>query len=410
MSARHSFLDHLACPRCAATHAAEARHNLCDCGSPLLARYDLAGLGAALSRDALTSRPPDLWRYHELLPVRREEAIVSLGEPMTPLVALPELGRELGLARLAVKDEAPLPTGTFKARGAAVGVSRARELGIDRIAMPTNGNAGAAWAAYAARARMGCVIVMPADAPLINRAECIVTGAELHLVDGLIGDAGAIVARTVAAGDAFDASTLKEPYRLEGKKTLGLEIFEQLGWRAPDVIIYPTGGGVGLLGIWKAAAELRELGWLTGPLPRMVAVQASGCAPIVRAFDRGLAESEPWPRARTIAFGITVPKAIGDVQILDVLRQSRGCAVAVDDDAILRGQAAIGRREGRFICPEGGATVAAARALRHSGWLKGDEQVLLINTGSGLKYPDTVAAELPVMQPEESIVRAPARP
>ncbi len=403
MTDRHSYLERLRCPRCRETHDASRPHNLCACGSPLLAEYDLSQLGRALDPRELVSRPYELWRYHELLPVEDAGAEVRLGEPVTPLVPLAVLGADLDLPGLLLKDEGYLPTGTFKARGAAVGVSRVVELGIDRIAMPTNGNAGAAWAAYAARAGLPCLIVMPEDAPDITRRECVVTGADVFLVNGRINDAGQTVAKVVADGAAFDVSTLKEPYRLEGKKTLGLEIFEQLGWRAPDVIVYPAGGGVGLLGIWKAAKELQQLGWLTGSLPRMVAVQATGCAPLVRAFDAGAEVSEPWVGANTIAFGITVPKAIGDRLILEAVRESQGCAVAVDDPAILAAHAQIARREGRFICPEGAATLAAAQVLRASGWLGRTERVLLINTGTGLKYPGTVSADLRTLEPGQAI-------
>src|SRR5919199_3922460 len=267
-----SFLSHLQCPRCGATHDADVPQNLCDCGSPLLARYDVDALAAARTFDDMSARPPTLWRYHELLPVRAPEHVVSLGEGMTPLVALDRLGARLGVERLLMKDEGLIPTGTFKARGAAVGVSRARELRIERVAMPTNGNAGAAWSTYAARAGLEALVVMPVGAPEITRRECAAAGAELYLVEGLIGDAGAIVAGAVAGDGWFDVSTLKEPYRLEGKKTMGLELFEQLGRRLPDVILYPTGGGVGLIGIHKALHELRALGWLDGdtPLPPLV--------------------------------------------------------------------------------------------------------------------------------------------
>ncbi|HUY96526.1 MAG TPA: threonine synthase [Verrucomicrobiae bacterium] len=403
MSARFSYLQDLRCPRCSATLPADRPQNRCGCGSPLEATYDLDRLGRELSPADLDQRPFELWRYHELLPVQRREAEVRLGEPVTPLMPVARLGAEIGLPRLLVKDEGVLPTGTFKARGAAVGVSRARELGITHLAMPTNGNAGAAWAAYAAKAELGCLIVMPRDAPTITRAECAAAGAELYLVDGLITDAGAIIGRAVEAGGVFDVSTLKEPYRLEGKKTLGLEILEQMGWRAPDVILYPTGGGVGLLGIWKAVRELRELGWLAGPAPRLVAVQATGCAPIVRAWTAGARTAEGWPDAQTLAFGINVPRPLGDEMMLQALRASEGCAIAVDDDAILRHQRLMAQLEGRFICPEGAATVAAARALRASGWLTPDQTVLLINTGTGLKYPDTVTVSPRLLQPGAEI-------
>ncbi len=388
----YSYLTHLECPRCSRQHDADVLQNLCGCGSPLLARYDLAAVKSKLAPADLTGRPACLWRYHELLPVRDEQHVVSLGEGMTPLVPLPRLGESMGLPGLLMKDEGLIPTGTFKARGAAVGVSRAAELGVRKIAMPTNGNAGAAWATYAARAGLGSLIVMPQDAPSITRAECAVAGAELFLVRGLIGDAGQMVGQAVAAagGRYFEASTLKEPYRLEGKKTMGLELAEQLGWRCPDVILYPTGGGVGLIGIHKALKELQELGWIGAELPRLVAVQASGCAPIVRAFNEGRRSAEAWPNPHTVAFGITVAKALGDFLILDALYDTRGTAIAVDDADLLAEQSQCARTEGVFMCPEGAATLAAARQLRRNGWLRESEQVVVLNTGTGLIYPETV--------------------
>ena len=403
-----STLDHLECSRCATRYDATQIQGLCHCGSPLLARYDIERVAALVDRAEIAARPPDLWRYHELLPVGDASRVVSLGEGMTPLLALPRLGAALGLPRLLMKDEGLIPTGTFKARGAAVGVSRAAELGVTSVAMPTNGNAGAAWAVYAARAGLGCLIVMPVDAPVITRAECAVAGAELYLVEGLIGDAGALVTAALPARiGCQDASTLKEPYRLEGKKTMGLEIAEQLGWRLPDVIVYPTGGGVGIIGIYKALLELRELGWVGSPMPRLVAVQAAGCAPIVRAFGAGARQSEPWPDARTVAFGLTVPKALGDFLVLDALYATGGTAVAVDDDALLADQRAVARLEGCFICPEGAACVTAVRQLRDSGWLSVDDEVLLLNTGTGLKYPATVpvtaGADVPVLASTDQI-------
>jgi threonine synthase len=330
--------------------------------------------------------------------------VVTLGEGMTPLLPMNRLGKELGVPRLLMKDESLIPTGTFKARGAAVGVSRAAELGVTGVAMPTNGNAGAAWALYAARAGLACLIAMPAGAPAVTRAECAASGAELYLVDGLISDAGRLISAAVAGRAGYqDTATLKEPYRLEGKKTMGYEIAEQLGWRLPDVIVYPAGGGVGIIGIYKALLELRELGWIDGDLPRLVAVQASGCAPIVRAFTRGARESEPWPDARTVAFGITVPKALGDFLILDAVYATGGTALAVGDDALLADQRETARLEGTFICPEGAACVAAVRRLRDGGWLTGGEQVVVLNTGAGLKYPDTVPADAPVLAADGEI-------
>ena len=394
---RFSYLSHLECPRDGRSYDAGVPQKVCGCGSPLLARYDLKALAEAVTRDQISAGPPSLWRYHPLLPVSAPEAVVTLGEGLTPIVGLPKYGATIGVPRLVVKDEGLLPTGSFKGRGAAVGVSRAQELGITAIAMPTNGNAGAAWATYAARAGMAALIVMPVDAPEITRKECVVAGAELYLVDGLIGDAGRIVERAVAQDGWFPVATLKEPYRLEGKKTMGFEIAEQLGWRVPDVIVYPTGGGVGLIGIYKAVLELQELGWIGEKLPRMVAVQASGCAPIVRAFERGADHAEPWQDAATVAFGINVPSAIGDFLILDAVRSTRGCAVAVSDEAILAELAACARGEGVFFCPEGAATLAAVRQLRESGWLDGSEEVLVLNTGAGIKYPNTVTADPPLL-------------
>ena len=370
------MLSHLECARCGLRHDADAVQNLChSCASPLLARYDL-------TRVARPTSDNSLWRYRDVLPVRRFDPSFSLGEGMTPLVGLPALSRELG-ARILMKDESLIPTGSFKARGAAVGVARARELGIEGIKMPTNGNAGAAWALYAARAGLRSVIAMPEDAPLITREEVLASGAELRIVPGTIADA----ARALSDVDLFDASTLREPYRIEGKKTMGYEIVEQLGWRVPDVIVYPTGGGVGLIGIHKALLEMRELGWISGALPRLVAVQATGCAPIVRAFDEGRAESEFWENAYTSAFGINVPKPLGDFIILDALRETGGVAVAVDDERILADRAECARLEGVFMCPEGAATVSAVRVLRKSGWLGADDEVVVLNTGAGIKYP-----------------------
>jgi len=351
----------------------------------LLARYDVPAV--TLTKEQLATRAPDLWRYHELLPVRSPENVVTLGEGMTPLLPMPSYGRELGVDRLLMKDESLIPTGTFKARGAAVGVSRAYEVGVRKIAMPTNGNAGSAWAAYAARAGMEALIAMPIAAPEICRREVTVVGARLELIDGLIGDAAAYIREQPGY---FDASTLKEPYRIEGKKTMGLEIAEQLGWQLPDVIVYPTGGGVGIIGIWKALTELRELGWIQGPLPRLVAVQSTGCAPIVRAWEKGLPESEPWVDAKTVAFGITVPKALGDFLVLRAIAETGGCAVAVEDEDILAEQHRVAQLEGTFVCPEGAANFAAIRQLRDSGWIHAGEQVVALNTGAGLKYPETV--------------------
>ncbi|MEV0714227.1 threonine synthase [Asanoa sp. NPDC050611] len=388
------FLTDLECPRCGRRHDAGVLTNLCGCGSPLLARYDLDAVRAAVTPAVVAGRGADLWRYRELLPVRDDAHRVTLGEGWTPLWPADRYGAAIGLDRLLVKDEGLVPTGSFKARGAAVGVSRARELGARHVAMPTNGNAGAAWATYAARGGLRSTIAMPLGAPVITRNEVVAAGGELILVDGLINDAGRLVADLIAAsgGDIFDAGTLREPYRLEGKKTMGYEICEQLGWRVPDVIIYPTGGGVGLIGIHKALGELRELGWIGDRLPRLVAVQSTGCAPIVRAFDAGARRAEPWADARTVAFGITVPAPLGDELILDALAATDGTAIAVDDEEILGDLRAFGEREGLLLCPEGAACLTAARKLRDRGWLAGDDEVVVLNTGAGIKYPETISA------------------
>jgi threonine synthase len=386
-----SALDHLQCARCHARYDAGRLIGLCVCGSPLLARYDLELAATTLTPAVLRERPPSLWRYHEVLPVRDAGNVVTLGEGMTPLTALPRLGRSLGVPGLVMKDEGVIPTGTFKARGAAVGVARACELGAQGVAMPTNGNAGAAWAAYAARAGLRSVIAMPEDAPAVNRVECLAAGAELHIVRGHIGDAARLIADIISRrGDLFDVSTLKEPYRIEGKKTMGYEIAEQLGWALPDVIVYPTGGGVGLIGIYKALLELQRLGWVSGPLPRLVAVQAEGCAPIVRAFEAKAATSEPWAEPSTVAFGINVPKALGDFLVLEALYSTSGAAVAVSDQELLADQRECARVEGLFICPEGAAGISAIRRLRAQGWLDGSDVTVLLNTGTGLKYTETV--------------------
>ncbi|PWU58754.1 threonine synthase [Micromonospora globispora] len=394
------YLTHLDCPRCGAEHPAEKLQNLCGCGSPLLARYDLAAVAASVPPEQFGLRPADLWRYRELLPVTDPRFVTTLGEGWTPLLRAPAYGTEIGIPDLIVKDEGMTPTGSFKARGAAVGVSRARELGVERIAMPTNGNAGAAWATYAARAGMGATIAMPLSAPSICRRECRAAGADLRLVDGLISDAGRWIAALVAesGGRIFDAGTLREPYRLEGKKTMGYEIVEQLGWQVPDVIIYPTGGGVGLIGIHKALHELRELGWVEDRLPRLVAVQSTGCAPIVKAFAAGEQRATPWPDAHTVAYGITVPSPLGDELILAALRESGGTAIAVDDAEILADLRDFAAREGLLLCPEGAACLSAARHLRAGGWIRSGERVVVLNTGAGIKYPETVdVSDVPVV-------------
>jgi threonine synthase len=403
----YSALSHLDCSRCAASYDAAQPQGTCKCGAPLLARYDLAAVADQCGPAQIAGRAPDLWRYHELLPVGSTDAVVTLGEGMTPLLPLGRLGAGLGVTGLLMKDEGLLPTGSFKARGAAVGVSRAAELGAAGVAMPTNGNAGAAWAAYAARAGLPSLIVMPQDAPQITRSECVAAGAQTYLVDGLIGDAGRLVAAALAQRPGYqDVSTLKEPYRLEGKKTIGLEIAEQLGWRVPDVIVCPVGGGVALIGIAKALRELRELGW-TGPAqPRLVAVQAAGCAPVVRAFEHGADDTDPWPEARTAAFGLTVPAPLGGFLVLRELRASGGTAIAVTDDDLLASQRQAARAEGSWVCPEGAACFAAVGRLRADGWLSESDEVVTVNTGAGLKYPQTMPASLALI-PRDGRLPAP---
>jgi threonine synthase len=372
----------------------------------LLGRYDLAAAASWTGPGEIATRPPSLWRYHELLPVSSAKSVVSFGEGMTPLLPMERLGAELGLARLLMKDESPLPTGSFKARGAAVGVSRAAELGAMGVALPTNGNAGSAWAAYAARAGLPSLVVMPTDAPEITRAECVAAGAETYLTDGLINDAGRLVRAAVADRPGYlDASTLREPYRLEGKKTIGLEIAEQLGWRVPDVIIFPTGGGVGLIGIAKGLRELQRLGWIGETLPRMVAVQAAGCAPIVRAFEQHADTTDPWPEARTQAFGLTVPDPLGGFLVLEAIRATGGTALAVTDEQLIASQRQAARTEGTWVCPEGAACFAAVADLRRTGWLAENDEVVVVNTGAGLKYPLTLPAQLTLIPADGQIPR-----
>jgi len=399
-----SFLQLLRCARCGEAHDATIEQHLCvACGGPLLAEYDLQALAATLRPEDLAERERSMWRYREFLPLSHFEQRVSLGESWTPLLEVPGLAADLGLPGLRIKDEGLLPTGSFKARGAAVGVSRARELGARVLALPTAGNAGGAWAAYGARAGLEVRVVTPEDAPLINRAELGATGARAAMVRGLISDAGRIVARAVARHGWYDAGTLREPYRIEGKKTMGLELAEALDWTLPDAILYPCGGGVGVIGMWKAFAELTAIGWLRGPLPRMIVVQAAGCAPIVEAFRRGDLESRPWPDASTIASGLRVPKALGDFLVLRALRESGGTAVAVDDAAIVEAIYATGRREGLLLSPEGAATIAAIPALLESGALRRDERIVTFNTGAGIKYPEALRADLPLLLPDDDL-------
>ena len=386
-----TFVTHLECSYTGETYEADRVHGLSREGKPLLVRYDLATLGAGLDRETLSARSGGLWKYLELLPVRSEENIISLGEELTPLVDLPDF--QAGSGRLMVKDEGRLPTGSFKARGLALAVSMAKELGITSVAMPTNGNAGAALAAYASRAGIESWVFCPDDTPEINVRETALQGAKVWRVNGLINDCGRLVGEGCEEMGWFDFSTLKEPYRIEGKKTMGLELAEQLGWQLPDVILYPTGGGTGLIGMWKAFAELRELGWIGEKLPRMVAVQSSGCAPMVRAFEAGLEHAEPWEDAATVAAGIRVPAAVGDFLILRAVRESGGFAVAVDDERIIEARDQAAADSGFLMCPEGAATLAAYLQEVESGRIRPDESAVLFNCATGLKYPMPPSAE-----------------
>ena len=380
------FVTHLECSQNGDHYEAGRLHNLSKAGKPLLVRYDLDRLARSVTKEQLAARPEDMWRYREFLPVRRTENIVSLGEVRTPLIECGELSRRLGARQLLIKDEGRLPTGSFKARGLVMAVSMAKELGVRRLAMPTNGNAGAAMAAYAARAGMESFVFCPDDTPAVNVGEIAAQGAHVWLVNGLINDCGRIVGEGKEAMGWFDVSTLKEPYRIEGKKTMGLELADQLGWTLPDVIFYPTGGGTGLIGMWKAFDELGRIGWIDQKRPRMVAVQASGCAPIVRAFEQGLDHAPLWKDAHTVAAGIRVPGAVGDFLMLRAIRESNGFAIAVDDDKILEARDEVASTEGLLMCPEGAATYAAYKCALADGRVSADESAVLFNCAIGVKY------------------------
>ncbi len=387
-----TFVTHLECSLTGERYPADQLHGLSKAGKPLLVRYDLDGIRRALPRDALASRPQTLWRYREMLPVRRAENVLSLGEVVTPLVSLPRLASRLAPkgqkpGEILVKDEGRLPTGSFKARGLVLAVSMAKELGIRHIAMPTNGNAGAAMAAYCARAGMKATVFCPDDTPAVNVREIAMQGAAVYLVDGLIDDCGKLVAEGEKSVGWFNCSTLREPYRIEGKKTMGIELAEQLGWEMPDVIFYPTGGGTGIIGMWKAFAELEALGWIGKKRPRMVVVQASGCAPMVKAWEAGEEHAPRWQDAHTFAAGIRVPQAVGDFLILRAVRDSGGFATAVDDDAIMRAWREVAAEEGLLLCPEGAATYAAYKQAIAEGRVGPGERVVLFNCATGLKYP-----------------------
>jgi threonine synthase len=382
-----NFVTHLECSMTGERHEADQVHNLSRAGKPLLVRYDLAGVKKALTKEKLAQRPADLWRYRELLPVRRKQDIVSLGEIMTPMVTMPKLQKKLGGGEILVKDEGRLPTGSFKARGLVMAVSMAKALGIKHMAMPTNGNAGAALAAYASHCGIKTTIFCPEDTPEVNVSEIALQGASVYRVNGLIDDCGKIVGEGKAKVGWFDTSTLKEPYRIEGKKTMGLELAEQLGWDVPDAIFYPTGGGTGLIGMWKAFDELEKIGFIGSKRPRMIAVQAAGCAPMVKAYDEGKEHAPRWENAHTIASGIRVPQAVGDFLILRAVRESGGFAIAVEDPAIEAALHEMAREEGFLLCPEGAATYAAYKQSLADGRVKKTDRVVLFNCASGLKYP-----------------------
>jgi threonine synthase len=388
-------LTHLECGACSKRHSSGTLQNLCECGGPLLARYDLARLREIWPRESLAGGPSNMWRYGPALPVSKASAIVSLGEGMTPLIHARRLGQRLGATAIWVKDEGVNPTGSFKARGLSCAVSMCLELGARKVAIPSAGNAAGAMAAYAAAAGLEAHIFMPRDVPQANFIECAAAGARITLVDGLISDCARIVGERKAAEGWFDVSTLKEPYRIEGKKTMGYEVAEQSDWELPDAIFYPCGGGVGLIGMWKAFEEMEALGWIGARRPKMIAVQAEGCAPIVRAFESGATHSEFFPNARTAASGLRVPKALGDFLVLDAVRKSGGTCIAVSDQEMLDAGVALASDEGIFPAPEGGACVAALSQLLASGFLKSNERVVIYNTGSGLKYLEAYGARFP---------------
>lgn len=387
MNNKESFFTHLECAYCGETYSRDKLWNLCtQCQKPLLARYDLEAAGKALNKEKIACRQPNLWRYFEVLPVINPEHALCLGEGFTPLQRASRLGKEIGFKELYIKDEGLNPTGSFKARGLSIAVSKAFELGVTAVSIPSAGNAGGAMSAYAALAGMKAYVFMPKDVPKPFVNECRALGAEVTLIDGLITDCGKAAAEGVKKFDRFDVSTLKEPYRIEGKKTMGYELAEQMNWTLPDVIIYPTGGGTGLVGMWKAFDEMEKMGWIDSRRPRMVTVQSDGCAPMVKAFNEGKEFAEPWQGAKTLADGLRVPAAVGDFLILRALRESNGTATAIPDEKIMEATNLMGQTQGIFPAPEGGATLAAFLKLRKQGWIKDNEKVVLFNTGNAYKY------------------------
>lgn len=388
-------VTHLECSLCKRNYEAGKAWNLCVCGGPLLVRYDLANLRATWSLDSFGSAPDSMWRYAPALPVRHETSIVSLGEGMTPLLRASRTGARIGAKDLLIKDEGLNPTGSFKARGLSCAISMCVELGLRKLAIPSAGNAASALAAYAAAAGLEAHIFMPNDVPQANFVECKAYGAQVTLVDGLISDCGRIVAERSPREGWFDISTLKEPYRIEGKKTMGYEVAEQLGWVLPHAIFYPTGGGVGMIGMWKAFAEMESLGWIGPERPKMIAVQAEGCQPVVRAFNEGEERSRFWDGASTVASGLRVPKPLGDFLVLQAVRESHGTAIAISDEDLLEAGIRLATEEGIFVAPEGAACISAAEKLLSAGFLRSDDKIVIYNTGSGLKYLEAYSTRYP---------------
>ncbi|MGW8178722.1 MAG: threonine synthase [bacterium] len=397
-----SQYTHLECSACGEKHDADRVQTVCKkCGKPLFARYDLEAVKESVTRRELVAREASMWRYYELLPMKHRKNIVTLGEGWTPLTPAPSVGKEIGLKNLWIKDEGIIPTGSFKARGLGMAISKAKELGITSVALPSAGNAAGAMAAYGARAGMKVYVFMPKDAPKVNMVECQALGAKVVLVDGLISDAGKLVKEGTEEMKWFNVATLGEPYRVEGKKTMGIEVAEQMDWKLPDVIIYPTGGGTGIIGMWKVFDELEELGWIGSERPRMVSVQAEGCAPIVKAYEEGKKESTFFQNAETKASGLRVPKALGDFLVLNAARESGGKCIAVSDEEIMEGVSDISKHEGMFVCPEGAATYAALKKMIAEGSVDKSDKVVLFNTGSGLKYTDLFKVDAPIVDPKK---------
>ncbi|MEP7362551.1 MAG: threonine synthase [Acidobacteriota bacterium] len=388
-------LSHLECSLCKKRHEAGLAHNLCECGGPLLVRYDLQKARDNWSREWLAGSPASMWRYAPVLPVGMPESVVSLGEGFTPLIRADRLGNAMGAKNLWIKDEGVNPTGSFKARGLSCAISMCVELGIKKVAVPSAGNAASATAAYAAAAGIECHIFMPRDVPQSNFIECKAMGAHVTLIDGLISDCGRIVAERKQAEGWFEVSTLKEPYRIEGKKTMGYELAEQFRWDLPDAIFYPTGGGVGMIGMWKAFDEMEQLGWISSKRPKMICIQVEGCQPVVRAFEQGTPRSEFWQNAHTVASGLRVPKPLGDFLVLDAVRESHGTAIAVTDEEMLDAGIELASMEGMFAAPEGAACVAGLKKLLANGFLKPEERIAIYNTGSGLKYLEAYSTRYP---------------